>query len=544
MDAITQAFISAHKPVSQEVQTDLPIIEGELPPDLRGVLFRIGPGRFSIGDKTYGHLFDGDGMVTRFAIGSASGDSRPRIRYRNRYVRTREFVTEEHAGRILYRGFGTNLPGGVWANFLRLNIKNAANTNIVYLGRSSGSLGAPAGPTGRLLALWEGGLPHRLDPVTLDTLERYDFGGQLLNRGPWLERMLTPELPFSAHPRRDLETGDIYNFGILLHPKPRLFIYQVTGHVAGLEPTLRVVREVMLPHAAFVHDFALTPHWFIFFICPVAIHTRRVLLGLTTLAEGIQPLAPAGMPTRILLVPRAGGEPRWQEASPGFIFHFANALEDETGRIWVDGFRQLEYPKAPPLKETLAGRLMAGARAYLTRYIIDPQAGASARVVETQLSAYASEYPSINPLHNGRPYRYIWASGIKPASETAAAHNVHTVIMRHDTVAGTTLVRDLSSGAEGAQGTIEATGARPVLPSEPIMVPRAPSPGNGHEDDGYLLILAYHSEIAGFAHRSALHILQAHDLSTVCVALLPHHIPPDFHGSFVPDTACPAGWQA
>ena len=61
------------------------------------------------------------------------------------------------SGRMLYRGFGTNLPGGFFANALRMRFKNAANTSVVWHG-------------GKLLALWEGGLPHRLDPTTLDTL--------------------------------------------------------------------------------------------------------------------------------------------------------------------------------------------------------------------------------------------------------------------------------------------------------------------------------------------------------------------------------------
>ena len=54
----------------------------------------------------YGHPFDGDGMVSRFAF------TQKGIHYRNRFVRTRWYLEEEKAGRILYRNFGTNIPEG------------------------------------------------------------------------------------------------------------------------------------------------------------------------------------------------------------------------------------------------------------------------------------------------------------------------------------------------------------------------------------------------------------------------------------------------
>src|SRR5207237_918628 len=67
---------------------------------------------------------------------------------------------------------------------------NAANTNVVFHG-------------GRLLALWEAGLPHRLDPVTLETLGPDRLGGAL-----------GPGDTFSAHPKLDRSTGDMWNFGV------------------------------------------------------------------------------------------------------------------------------------------------------------------------------------------------------------------------------------------------------------------------------------------------------------------------------------------
>jgi len=50
-------------------------VEGTLPTELSGTLYRAGPSLFSSFGKPYGHLFDGDGAVSavRFASGQAVG---------------------------------------------------------------------------------------------------------------------------------------------------------------------------------------------------------------------------------------------------------------------------------------------------------------------------------------------------------------------------------------------------------------------------------------------------------------------------------------
>ena len=79
MDRITKIWAAAHKPATDEVVADLPIVEGALPDALSGVLYRHGPGRLAIGADTYNHFFDGDGPILRFAIGAKSSDIRPRL---------------------------------------------------------------------------------------------------------------------------------------------------------------------------------------------------------------------------------------------------------------------------------------------------------------------------------------------------------------------------------------------------------------------------------------------------------------------------------
>src|SRR5450631_375057 len=73
-------------------------VEGTLPAELRGTLYRTGRSLFSRFGKPYGHLFDGDGAVTaiQFANGRALGAAK--------LVQTKGLVRERRAGRPLYGG--------------------------------------------------------------------------------------------------------------------------------------------------------------------------------------------------------------------------------------------------------------------------------------------------------------------------------------------------------------------------------------------------------------------------------------------------------
>ncbi|NNH69624.1 hypothetical protein HLB23_07045 [Nocardia uniformis] len=73
----------AAQPKSDDYRIDQ--IDGGLPKDLTGTPYRIGPGRHQVGRSLPYSVFDGDGMVSRFALDGSS------VHFRNRYVRTPHF---------------------------------------------------------------------------------------------------------------------------------------------------------------------------------------------------------------------------------------------------------------------------------------------------------------------------------------------------------------------------------------------------------------------------------------------------------------------
>jgi carotenoid cleavage dioxygenase len=74
-------------PIQMECDADDLVVEGEIPPELHGSLYRNGPNQRYAPRGEY-HLFAGDGMVHAFHIkdGKAS--------YNNRWVRTAKFNME------------------------------------------------------------------------------------------------------------------------------------------------------------------------------------------------------------------------------------------------------------------------------------------------------------------------------------------------------------------------------------------------------------------------------------------------------------------
>lgn len=135
-------------------------LDASFPKDLKGTYYKNGGAKFEFGKELVTHMFDADGMV----IGVTIQDGK--AMFRNRFVRTKGYVEDSKYRRILNRGvFGTK-KSGFLANFLDLNFKNTANTNVVYW-------------DGKVLALQESGLPHYLEPDSLRTLGVYTFRGQV-----------------------------------------------------------------------------------------------------------------------------------------------------------------------------------------------------------------------------------------------------------------------------------------------------------------------------------------------------------------------------
>ena len=110
---VDRPWSAGFRTLSGEFDYRVDEIDGRVPAALRGTLFRNGAGRNDLGGHWFPHWFDGDGMISAIRFDDAG------IHYFNRYVRTKNYLDETRAGRIVHRGFGKMRPGGVIGNALR-----------------------------------------------------------------------------------------------------------------------------------------------------------------------------------------------------------------------------------------------------------------------------------------------------------------------------------------------------------------------------------------------------------------------------------------
>ena len=447
-------------------------IEGEIPTELTGTVFRNGPGLTDINGYRLRHPFDGDGAINSVAFKDGKAF------YQNKFVRTKGYLAEQASGKPEYRGvFGTQKPGGWLANAFDLRLKNIANTHVVYWGD-------------RLLALWEAAEPHRLDPHTLETIG-IDYLDGLLKSGD----------PFAAHPKFDPDCeGEerMVNFSVKtgLSSTISLFEFSPDGSLARQH-------KHSVAGFAFMHDFAITPNYCIFVQNPVSFNPIPFVAGFKGAAECIQ-FNPKE-PTKVVVIPRGGeGEVRFYDTEPCFVFHHANAFEQD-GKLILDSICYDNFPSIDDAEDYSKVDFDHVPASNLWRFTIDL---ATKAVGVDVLIERACEFPAMNPKNVGRDYRYLYLG---------AAHGD-----RGNAPLQALIKRDMQTGEE------QFWSAAPRgFSGEPLFVAR---PGGQQEDEGWVLLWLYNAE----RDRTELAIFNAQDITTGPIAKLnlKHRVPYGLHGSF------------
>ncbi len=458
-------------PAREFAATRLEVRRGALPAGLRGTLYRNGPARLERGGVRVGHWFDGDGAVLRLCFGGDAAEAS------YRYVRSRGYLREEAAGRLLFGNYGMTAPGPVW-NQWRRPLKNAANTSVIAL-------------DDRVLALWEGGGPHALDPTTLETLGETNLDGP----GGRLEQ----QQPFSAHPKQDPETGDIYNFGVSIPgPNARLMLYRCDR--AG---RLQAKAQQPLSGVPMIHDWVLAGRWLVFLVPPVRISVWPVLLGLQSYAAAMSWRPELG--TQILVFDRHSLElVARNETGPFYQWHFGNAACIDDGWLVLDLARYADFSTNQHLREVASGRTTTPTEARLWRMTLDPR---TARIEEqAEMSPRSVEFPMVAPTEVGRPWRRTYMATHRAGTDTTAE--------RYD---------GLACFDHAADRFIEADLGAGRYPSEPIIAPDADEPGRH-----WLVSVVYD----GNADAGEVWVFDADRLddAPACVLALPEVVPLSFHG--------------
>lgn len=344
------------------------VIEGEVPRDLNGALYRTGPNPMFPPLGQSHHWFLGEGMVHGFFIEDG------RVRYRNRWVRTAQYEAQRKAGRRLYStAFGPEPVDPSVAGKAR----NVANTNIVP-------------HAGKLFALDEGSSPVLMEPASLQTIGSSTFDGRYGG-------------PMTAHPKVDAKTGEMLFFGYMAAgpATPDIAFNVVDG-----EGRLKRSETFKAPFASMVHDFAITDRHVVFPIFPATIDVMRIMKGGPVIAWD------PDQGSHIGIMPRQGStaEIRWFKGPPVYVYHPLNAYS-EGDTVVVD---LCVYPRVPLFPNADGSRApadLADAPAHLERWTFDLAANTD-QYKREKLDDLATEFPRVDDRFCGYKHRHGYTGAI------------------------------------------------------------------------------------------------------------------------------------
>jgi all-trans-8'-apo-beta-carotenal 15,15'-oxygenase len=329
-------------------------IEGMVPDDLVGVLYRNGPGKFGVDGDRVQHVLDADGLVVQVSFPPPVANGEREFKFQSRFVETDAMKEEEAAGKFLYRGtFGTAPVGIVqppkkglnedpWnppmmakvaGNAFKTNIKNSANTQVISFG-------------GKVLALFEAGLPHRLDPETLETLGEDTMGG-ILPKGKLPVKIsggvpeeYTPSFiggaAHTAHPNICPDTGNLvgWHWSQLVDKKS---LEATFTEWSPVDFSAIASKTFELPNCELApHDMALTENCIMLKVNSLKMNQLDFLSGLKGPAASLAMDGRSNVTLHVFPRPTAKNqfEPYIVEVPACFSIHFSHAYEDEeTGNI-------------------------------------------------------------------------------------------------------------------------------------------------------------------------------------------------------------------
>jgi all-trans-8'-apo-beta-carotenal 15,15'-oxygenase len=452
-------------------------IEGEIPRELRGTLYRNGPGIFERAGLRKRCILDGDGMIQAFTILDG------RIHFQSKFVRTEKYTEESAAGKFIYATWSTQAPGGRMANLLGGRIKSQAGITAFVRNKE-------------LYAFDEFQQPYRLDLETLETRGYAQLG------------MLEHSKFLSAHSKIDRKTDEWLFFGLEFGAK-------LTLHIVIFDRSNRLKRhqKLELPRNVYVHDFFVSDRHIIINLPPVDINILDYILGRRSILGSMSWKPEKG--NKIMVFQRgSNAEPLLLETEASWMWHSINAF-DKGDEIIAD-FVGYENPdhilgENPALIAIMDGR--KGQYKYpgqIRRYVINYK---KKKIHQEILDTGSYEFPFINLQYGCHRYRFGYFAK-KHSGEIffTGIARVDMENMRADTY-------------EFGRGK---------YCSEPVFaqIPHhryAPETG---EEPGWLLTEVYDSR----KHKTFLAIFRANHISEgpLAQAYLHHPIPLGFHGYWHP----------
>jgi all-trans-8'-apo-beta-carotenal 15,15'-oxygenase len=532
-----EAYSSAYRTVYDELPCkDCKPSEGKIPEDLVGSYFRSGPAMFTAGsilppkqsivqpktepvpdgedpDRMVAHPFEGDGAILGVTF-SGTGSATARFRY----VRTAGFTNERKKGRKLYSamestrelgpqaavGLGNDLSLPLYRHHLQPGLnklrKNTSNTRSFYWGK-------------RLITLWEGGLPYKLDALALSTEGRSQLGGVLQETDP-----------FGCKGVIDSKNDRALFYSNNQNPQSSdLTLYEFNSNFRLVEEKDGKV-EAKLPGFAMISDFCATENYAVF------VQPNAVANGMQFMfnKEPGKVISVEKGPSTVHLIARVGSSKKPKSLTIPFDgavdaeLQFCNAYE-EGDLVIFDAIRSdgsnLSASNSPkwPWANSLEEYTSTTPKRSLWRYTVDTKRGS---VSKKMLSDLHCSFGVVNQSFSAQKHRYIYATVGRMGSEVAPPQGI-------------------------AKFDCETEETQVWIPKEyefcgEPMYAAKKGGDKKEEGDGYILSVLYN----GKSKESEMIILRAKDIKSGPIARIPLgiSIPHGLFGCFT--TAEEANWDS
>jgi carotenoid cleavage dioxygenase len=350
-------------------------VEGQLPSDLDGVFYRVGPDPQYPKPPQYAGdiMFDGEGHVSLFRIKDGHVD------YRTRYAQTQRWKAQRAARRSLFGMYRNPLTDDPSVKGLS---RGTANTQLFL-------------HHGKLLVFKEDSPPVYMDPLTLETLDDYyTFGGKLESQ------------THTAHPKIDPLTGEYISFG---YEAGGLLSKDIFVFSADKNGTVNWSTTVQAPYAGMMHDFVVTQRHIVLYLTNMVADMDRINAG------GVHFSYDSRTPCYIGVMRRGGDgkDLRWFTGQNLFCTHSMGGWSDGD-RITMDwdGGEGNQFPFFPSLHEPFDPAKSTG---LIRRFTIDLSSRGNDRYqVETIYPEVSGVLSRQDDRFHTLPYRYGYLNGVGP----------------------------------------------------------------------------------------------------------------------------------
>ncbi|MBS0648152.1 MAG: carotenoid oxygenase family protein [Verrucomicrobia bacterium] len=464
-----QAFYDSHLlfDMDTEVSRQICPVKGEIPSWLSGTLLRNGPAKFQVGDRRV-DWFDGLAMLHAFEFNSQQ------VTYTNRFLRSQQYYLMMEGKSLDFPGFAADPCPQTFKNQLSLFVpedkRGLQNADVSIQEYAD-----------KMVALTEVPLPVVFDPQSLDTVGVLHYQ-DALHQGEWE----------SAHPQRDVSSGETFNYFVRFGQKSSYVIWKMQDGAS----TRKILAEIPVDQPAYMHSFALTERYVVLTEFPFVVHPLDLMLKKKPFIFNYKWKPERG--TLFHVVDRSTGKTSTFKGAPFFAFHHVNAYDQE-GKIFID---IVTYSNAEVIDRVTDHSTDANPKdnTKLERFTLDL---AAQTLSQETLFDQSLELPRVSALKTAHTYRYCYATDARFPASAKDLRSLYKMDVQ---------TKAFKSWSEEG-----------CYPGEPIFVP---NPDKQAEDEGVIL-----SVILDITHhRSFLLILNAPDFAELARAEVPHAIPAGLHG--------------